>query len=429
MQKMCYRILSVCGAALLLVACGPSGNKQVAKINKPVLYNPVSSALHPEVGVFHVSDVESQLYIKINTNELIVSEANPERTPKSIIKIHYELFDCTEIENNKAVSDSATFLNAVEIKQQQKIIVFPIMFPAEQGRRYMLLVQTTDIMRRNTIRQFVTVNKTNIWSAQNFKVTAINGSPDLDDITNENDIFRIVYQRKAVNKLYIGYMKTPEDIAVSPSSPMPAKDFVFKADSVWEHQYNSATNFMFGYEGLYLIRTDTAHREGLLLKNFGPSYPQEDRTAKLVQPIQYIATSTEYKKLSEEKNPKLMMDKFWLATTGSTDKARMIIRVFYTRMTYANQYFSDFREGWKTDRGMIYLIYGLPSNIMKGSDSETWEYTRKQQASVNFVFEKKSSPYTESYYVLRRSDPQPTYWAQAIESWRKGKVFNFQDLE
>ncbi len=430
MQQVCYRIFRICGIVLFLTACGSSNKNQIPKINKPVLYNPVSSALHPKLGVFHVSDIESQLYLMINTDELIVSEANPDRIPKSEVKVHYQLFDCTEIENNKEISDSATFVNSLEIKKQQNMIVFPIMFPAEQGRRYMLLVQTTDLLRRNTIRQFLTVNKTDIYSSQNFKLTALNGSPMLENTVNENDIFRIVYQRRAVDRLFIRYSGKPQPPATTPLAPAPAKALNFKADSVWVQSYSPNTNFMFGYEGIYLIQTDTAKQDGLVLMNFGPSYPKEDRTAQLVQPIQYLTASAEYQKLSKAGNPKKMMDDFWLAATGSTDKARMLIRVFYTRMNYANQFFTDFKEGWKTDRGMVYLIYGLPNNIMKGSDTETWEYTSKQQADpIAFVFDKIPSPFSENYYVLRRGDAQPTYWRQAVDSWRKGKVFNFQDLE
>ena len=429
MQRL-FQILFVCCVMLLLASCRSTNKNQGNKINKPVLYNPVSSSLHPQLGVFHVSDVESQLYVMINTSELLVSEANQQRIPKSDISIRYELYDCTEIENNKIVSDSAIFINSLEIKQQQKIIVLPIMISAEQGRRYMLLVQTTDLLRRNTIRQFLTVNKTDIHSAQNFKLTSLNGSPKLENTIVENDIFRIAYQRKPVDKLFIKYMSAPQPIATTPLAPAAAKELEFKADSVWMQPYNPNINFMFGYEGLYLIQTDTTQQGGLLLMNFGPSYPREDRTEQLVQPVQYIATAAEYQKLSLEGHPKKMMDNFWLAATGSTDKARMLIRVFYTRMSYANQYFTDFKEGWKTDRGMIYLIYGLPNNINKGSGSETWEYTRKQQATpLTFVFEKKPSPYSNEYFVLRRGDAQPTFWRQAVDSWRKGRVFSINDLE
>ena len=424
------RLLLACSVMLFLAACGSSNKNQGSRINKPVLYNPTSSSLHPKLGVFHVSDVESQLYIMLNTNELLVSEANQERIPKSDIRIHYELFDCTEIENNKLASDSATFINSMEIKRQQKIIVFPIMIPAEQGRRYMLLVQTTDLLRRNTIRQFLSVNKMDIYSAQNFKLTTLNGSPKLENAISDNEIFRIAYQRKTIDRLFIKYMSASQPVATSPLSPAPAKELTFKPDTVWEQPYSPNTNFLFANEGMYLIQTDSAKQGGLLLMNFGSSFPVEDSTEQLVQPIQYLVSSNEYQNLSVEGHPKKMMDKYWLSATGSTDKARMLIRVFYTRMSYANQYFTDFKEGWKTDRGMIYMIYGLPNNINKGSDTETWEYTRKQQANpVSFVFDKKPSPYSEDYFVLRRGEAQPTFWRQAVDSWRNGRVFSFNDLE
>ena len=430
MQRLSHLLLACCAALFFLASCGSTSKNQGSKLNKPVLYNPASSKLNPKLGVFHVSDAESQLYIMLSTSDLLISEANQERIPKSEIMIHYQLFDCTELENNKTVSDSSTFINSFEIRQQQKIIVFPIMIPAEQGRRYMLLVQITDLLRRNTIKQFLTVNKTDVYSAQNFRLIALNGSPKLENTISENELFRIAYQRKPVDKLYIKYMSASQPMAVSPLAPAPSSVPAFKADSMWTETYSPNINFMFGYEGLYLIQTDTTQQSGLLLMNFGPSYPAENRTEQLVQPIQYIATNVEYQRLSaEQQYPKKMMDNFWLATTGSTDKARMLIRVFYTRMAYANQFFTDYKEGWKTDRGMIYLIYGLPNNINKGSNSETWEYTRKQQSPLTFTFERKPLPFCEDHFVLRRGDAQPTFWRQAVDSWRKGRVFSMSDLD
>ncbi|MDR2040138.1 MAG: GWxTD domain-containing protein [Bacteroidales bacterium] len=429
MQKAFFHCFLIGFIILFSVACGSSRNKQAPKINKPILYNPASSSLHPLLGVFHISEKESQLYIQLNTNELIVNEANAEGVPKADLRIHYQLFDCTEIENNKIVSDSATFINSIEIKKQQRTIVFPIMIPVEQGHRYLLLVQITDLIRRNTVREFITVNKLSETSPQNFKITALNGAPKLEKNIRINDVFRIVYQRRPVDRIFIKYSASQAPIPTSPLAPAPITDLSFKPDSIWEQSYSPNTNFMFGYEGIYLIQTDTTHQEGLLLRNFGPSFPRENRTAILVQPINYLASESEYRKLSEAENPKKMLDNFWLATTGSTDKARMQIRVFYTRMSYANQYFSDTREGWKTDRGMVYMVYGLPNNVFKGSDSETWEYTRKQSNPVTFTFDRKPLPYCDEYYVLRRGDPQTTYWSLAIESWRNGRVFSLNDIE
>ena len=425
-------LLLVCVLALLLTSCGSKKRNQGSQFNRPVLYNPTSASINPKIGIFHVSDKESQLFVMIDTNDLLVSEANPERIPKADIRIRYELFDCTDIPNNRLVSDSLTFINSVEIRRQQRIIVFPITIPAEQGRRYLLSVQTTDLLRRNTIRQFITVNKANIYSGQNFRLIALNGSPLLENTISDLDIFRIEYRRRPVDKLFIKYMNAPQPIATAPTALAPAVELEFKPDSIWEHAYNPNTNFVLGYEGMYLIQTDTTHQEGLLLMNFGDSFPSEDRAVQLVQPIQYLLNDTEFQRLSMEGNevPKKMVDNFWLTATGSTDRARMLILVFYTRMSYANRYFTDFKEGWKTDRGMVYLIYGLPNNINKGSDSEIWEYTRRQHANpLTFTFERQPSAYTEEYLVLRRGDAQPTFWRQAVDSWRRGRVFNINDLD
>ncbi|MDR2848878.1 MAG: GWxTD domain-containing protein, partial [Bacteroidales bacterium] len=366
----------------------------------------------------------------MNTNELLITEANQERVPKAEVKIHYELYDCTETENNKIIADSATFVNVLTIKKTQKSVVFPITFPAEQGRRYMLSVQITDVFRRNTIRKFITVNKTNEFSGQNFRITTLNGSPKLSNAIVGNELYRIIYQRRPVDRVFIKYMAASGAIATSPLAPASAAELTFKADSLWVQTYSPTNNFTFPYEGLYLIQTDTMRQDGLLLMNFGAAFPKENRTAKLVEPISYITNNSEYQKLMGAETPKKMMDDFWLATTGSTDKARMLIRVFYTRMGYANQYFTDVKEGWKTDRGVVYMIYGLPNNVVKNSDSETWEYTRSHQNnSVTFTFDRKDSPYSDDHFVLRRGDPQTTYWARAIDSWRKGRVFTLSEID
>jgi len=286
------------------------------------------------------------------------------------------------------------------------------------------------LLRRNTIRQFLSVNKTDVYSAQNFRLTALNGSPKLEYTIEENEVVRIAYMRDPVDSLYIKFMDMQQPAASSPLSTSPTSKLNFVADTTWVQAYSPNVNYVFQHEGLYLIQTDTTQQSGLLLMNFGASFPREDRAERLVQPIQYITSATEFQRLTAEGHPKLMMDNFWLSATGSTDRARVLIRVFYTRMLYANQFFTDFKEGWKTDRGMIYMVYGLADNINKGSDSETWEYARKQNAApLTFVFDKQPSPYSEEYFVLRRGDAQPTFWRQAVDSWRRGRVFSVNDLD
>jgi GWxTD domain-containing protein len=365
----------------------------------------------------------------MRSNELLVSEANTEGVPRAEIKIHYQLFDCTDIANHTLPSDSATFINSIEVNRTNRLVAFPIPIAAVQGRKYMLFVQITDLLRRNVIRQYISIDKTNIHSAQNFRVNTLAGNPKLENYVNTNDIIRIEYLRGHADKLFIKYMDISQPIATSPLSIAATDGLTFRADSIWEHTYNPTTNYLFGYEGLYLIQVDTTRRDGLLLMNFGIDFPSESRTTELLQPIQYLLNEAEFERLSEGKMAKNAMDDFWFSATRSTDRARMLIRVFYTRMMYANQYFTDFKEGWKTDRGMIFMVYGLPNKVQKGSHSETWIYTRQSADPLRFIFEKKESNYSVDFFVLRRSDASPTFWRQAVESWRRGQIFNINDLD
>ena len=36
-------------------------------------------------------------------------------------------------------------------------------------------------------------------------------------------------------------------------------------------------------------------------------------------------------------------------------------------------------EGWRTDRGLVHIIFGTPNSIYKNDDTETWIYRRGEQ--------------------------------------------------
>jgi len=106
-----------------------------------------------------------------------------------------------------------------------------------------------------------------------------------------------------------------------------------------------------------------------------------------------------------------------------TQVAREMIRIYYTRVQYANFYFTTDREGWKTDRGMIYVIYGPPKILIKKDGQETWTYFLQSGESIRFTFRYKENPFTNNLYELQRNlEPSP-HWREAVDSWRNGRVF------
>ena len=70
-------------------------------------------------------------------------------------------------------------------------------------------------------------------------------------------------------------------------------------------------------------------------------------------------------------------------------RARELIRIYYNRVFFSNYYFTSSKEGWKTDRGMIYVVYGQPHALYKSTNQEKWIYYNKSKSyTITFIFNK-----------------------------------------
>ncbi|MDZ7846208.1 MAG: GWxTD domain-containing protein [Owenweeksia sp.] len=102
-----------------------------------------------------------------------------------------------------------------------------------------------------------------------------------------------------------------------------------------------------------------------------------------------------------------------------------IARSFLQRVQEANILFSSYLEGWKSDRGIIYVIYGPPSRVYRSTSGESWVYGDESSAlSYHFNFLRVGNPFTDNDYSLERSSTYRYGWGQAIESWRNGHIYN-----
>lgn len=112
-----------------------------------------------------------------------------------------------------------------------------------------------------------------------------------------------------------------------------------------------------------------------------------------------------YESLKALDEKRMYMFKYWKAISQYLTK-----KEYYSRIDYANKNFkSDLREGWKTDRGRVYAIYGKYDEIERfpyeGSTRayEIWTYN-KIQGGVIFVFMDNSTGFGD--YVQIHSTAQ-----------------------
>jgi GWxTD domain-containing protein len=162
---------------------------------------------------------------------------------------------------------------------------------------------------------------------------------------------------------------------------LPEKTLDYEPERVVALHYSDTLPIMFPREGIYLFTTGRNIKEGYTFLNLGESYPAMTTPQVMIKPLVYLASRNEVEDLASALKPKLALDEFWIKCGGNIDKARELIRIYYTRVLYSNYYFTSYKEGWRTERGMIYIIYGPPDKVYKTSEGESWGYSKLKTKS------------------------------------------------
>jgi GWxTD domain-containing protein len=107
----------------------------------------------------------------------------------------------------------------------------------------------------------------------------------------------------------------------------------------------------------------------------------------------YIASTSQIgyiKNASTNEEKKNRFLEFWKQQDPvSSNSENPYFIEYYNRVAYANEHFSQYFPGWRSDRGMVFILLGPPDNIerypfeMNSKPYEIWTY---YQLNVSLVF-------------------------------------------
>ena len=175
-------------------------------------------------------------------------------------------------------------------------------------------------------------------------------------------------------------------------------------------------------DGTTLLELDNT---ALALRVHGrpPAFPNVMEPMELMAPLRYIASRSEFQKLTQAQHPKQALDAFWLACTPSTENARSLLNTYYGRVEEANASFSGLVEGWRSDRGMVHIVFGVPQRIRRDTWNEYWIYGEEGTANaLTFHFRKRRTLLDDNAYELQRSIQFRSVWDRGVSNWRNGRV-------
>ena len=99
--------------------------------------------------------------------------------------------------------------------------------------------------------------------------------------------------------------------------------------------------------------------------------------------MRYVVTDEEYKRVKKAKRKERdkLFYQFWKDRDPSPGTVvNELMDQYYYRVSYTNEQFASFLPGWKTDMGMIYILFGPPDDTQRSFINssrytyETWYY-------------------------------------------------------
>ena len=258
--------------------------------------------------------------------------------------------------------------------------------------------------------------------------------PLMNGFVEEGESFVVKNLKNTKIDLFVTRIKQNYTAAIAPMNlNQQVQSRTLQVDTTFKIQ--SGENISIGKQGLYLIRQDTTAFYGIGLRVEPRKYPTIQTKEQLAEPLHYIAFKQELQQIQQSDDLKKTIDRFWLTLfKGNVTKTRETLKNYYNRVKKSNLKYASFKEGWKTDMGMIYIVFGEPDEIIWEKDSQKWIYRGNETQSyandkgrnfnkLIFTFLRRPNQFFEDYYVLLRYIEYENVWLNMVQAIRQGIAF------
>ncbi len=404
--------------SLLAVASCKTNNLTHVKV--PDAYQSETHFDVVEVSAVNVSDGLTRIYYRIDTKGLLYSKDAHKKTFMASYDIHY---DCGLLETPKVIHDSLTIHKSDTLHfTDRKPIIDSFDISLNVAAKFVMQMHVIDRNNQSERLAYMIIDRSEAVSRLDFQLRTLQGEL-LFDPWNGNPAEAVVLSTRHTNipRLFVRYYNREYPIALPPFAENKEQSFSFRPDSVFFIEMNDGCSgpLTFQGNGIYHIQTDTTTMSGFSYFSFYKGFPDVTNPLQMLYPLRYICSKSEFNDMMLLKNRKEAVDDFWLDIAGNPERAKELIRKFYTRVGAANRYFTSYHEGWKTDRGLIYIIFGPPSIVYRNPDSETWIYGEDRNIlSMTMNFTRVNNAFSDNDFELNRSQEYKETWYSALEGWR-----------
>lgn len=409
--------------ASLLLSCNTT--RKISNRNIAYLYSPSLIFVDPEYKTFNFSEDSVRVFFKMNTNDLLFKNEDSLGVFRSDFSITHHLYNNYDSKTDPDTGQH-TYSYVRESEADAGEIVNHFDIACRDSFDYVLQLTLTDLNRSQAVVHYLSLDRTGVQSSANFILfDADRNTPLISHYSDTAVRIRLFYRGLGKEKLYMRYFVNDYPLSPPPFSSDELKPLNYVSDQTFQLSIDETPELLFNKPGIYHFQFDTLEKEGFTFFRFEKDFPLITSAESLIESIRYLTTREEYDKIKNSSDHKKAVDDYWLSMAGNRERARLLIKNYYSRVQWANRLFTSYQEGWKTDRGIIYIIFGPPSSVYRSQQTETWSYSQNTfYGNLNFQFDRIRNPFTTNDYILRKNQYYEMPWFRAVDSWRDGRVVN-----
>lgn len=387
-------------------------------------YKKENKEIDADYVIFHSEEQKSRIYYSISNKDVIYKKTDTSRFYEAALRLYYKVIPEPD---SKQIIDSATIGVPDKVTEvlEKRINGFTN-FNYKAGDKSVVEISVWDENRKAKKTVQLRLNKSSVYTAQNFLLRRTDSSVIFNSRIPVGSVVTVEHSRNRPSALLVELYKRNNKLPPPPFSNVTYSQPDEKPDSVFTLLPDEAGKFVLAMarNGIYHIKLERSSASGCTVYAVDQDFPKVSTHEQMIACTRYILSKDEFNKLITATDKQKAIDDFWLGIAGNADRARALIRKYYNRVQDANSMFSASQEGWKTDRGMIYIIFGAPQKVYKNPTSEIWTYgTEGTPNSTQFVFDKADNKFSDNEYFLNRQQLYKDPWYIAVNAWREGRVY------
>jgi GWxTD domain-containing protein len=426
MRPFINRVKSIslcCAATATLVACTSSA-PMIHRDNVAQMYGRGSGAIRLHARVYHEDAERSIIHYKVNTADLLY-KSDGSGPFKAQARLTYATYSSPEA---RQLRDSASTLltDRMDGPAEERELIGAMELRREPGEAFTIVVTVRDLHREGEGKVMIQVADDAAARTQYYMtIDPANGLPLFTDHVPSGMPVSVRCERCAGDSIRIARYPMPPSLPSPVFSGEPRGRADPASDSAFTALANENGRIDLGVlpTGSYQL-VSPGDSAGYAVHVLEQAYPYVDHPRALLPPLRFITSTQEFERLSKAEDTRKAVERFWLDATGDRERAREAIRIYYERVENANRHFSAGIEGWRTDRGLVHIVFGTPTSIYRTAQGETWTYGEENNLmSLTFNFTRRRSALTGNDYTLQRDPMLKGAWYRNVESWRNGRIY------